>query len=140
MAKYSIEFYSKSLLRKVEIKALIPSLNLHGTLSNKDLNYYQNRNVTYPLVIFLCGFGDNEYAWQSNTAVERLCEQNGVAAVFLNGENKWYVNHGGVDNYYDFIENDVLDYMYGNFKNLSKDKPLIIAGVSMGGYGAMHHY
>ena len=140
MAKYSIEFYSKSLLRKVEIRALIPSLNLHGTLSNKDLNYYQNRNVTYPLVIFLCGFGDNEYAWQSNTAVERLCEQNGVAAVFLNGENKWYVNHGGVDNYYDFIENDVLDYMYGNFKNLSKDKPLIIAGVSMGGYGAMHHY
>ena len=75
MAKYSIEFYSKSLLRKVEIKALIPSLNLHGTLSNKDLNYYQNRDVTYPLVIFLCGFGDNEYAWQSNTAVERLCEQ-----------------------------------------------------------------
>ena len=120
MAKYSIEFYSKSLLRKVEIKALIPSLNLHGTLSNKDLNYYQNRDVTYPLVIFLCGFGDNEYAWQSNTAVERLCEQNGVAAVFINGENKWYLNHGGVDNYYDFIENDVLDYMYGNFKNLSK--------------------
>ena len=140
MAKYSIEFYSKSLLRKVQIKALIPSLNLKETLSNKDSSYYQNRDVTYPLVIFLCGFGDNEYAWQSNTAVERLCEQNNIAAVVINGENKWYVNHGPMDDWYDFIEKDVLDYMYGNFKNLSVEKPLVIAGVSMGGYGAMHHY
>lgn len=140
MAKYTIEIYSKSLLRKVEFRALIPSLNLQGTLKNQDVNYYQNRNVTYPLVIFLCGFGDNELAFQSNTAVERLCEQNGFAAVFINGQNRWYLNHGTMDNWYDLIENDILDYMYGNFKNLSKDKPLIIAGVSMGGYGALHHY
>lgn len=140
MAKYTIEFYSKSLLRKVQVRALIPSLNLQGTLANKDINYYQNREEKYPLVIFLCGFGDNELAFQSNTAVERLCEQNKIAAVFINGENKWYLNHGTMDNWYDFIEEDVLDYMYGNFKNLSIEKPLVIAGVSMGGYGAMHHY
>lgn len=140
MAKYQVEFYSKSLLRKTSFRLVIPSLDLHGTMSNKDLNYYQNRTKPFPLVIFLCGFGDNELAFPSNTAVERLCEKNGIAAVFINGENRWYLNHGVMDDWYDFIENDVLDYLYGNFKNLSIESPLIIAGVSMGGYGAMYHY
>lgn len=33
MAKYSIEFYSKSLFRKVDIKVTIPSLNLRGSIA-----------------------------------------------------------------------------------------------------------
>ena len=47
---------------------------------------------------------------------------------------------GPIDNYYSLIEEEVTDFLYGNFRCLSKDKPLIIAGVSMGGYGALYHY
>ena len=100
----------------------IPSLNLGGCLRNQDSNYYQNNNETYPLIIFLHGFGDNEKAWQ------------------INGENKWYLNLGQIENYYTLVEEEVLDFLYGNFSCLSKDKPLVIAGVSMGGYGALYHY
>ena len=139
MAKYSIEFYSKSLFRKVDIKVTIPSLNLRGSIANSS-DYYQKREETFPLIIFLCGFGDNNLAWQTNTSVERLCEEKGYAACYINGENKWYLNQGPLDNHYDFIEKDILDFLYGHFKNLSKEKPLIIAGVSMGGFGALYHY
>ena len=139
MAKYSIEFNSKSLYRKVNIKVTIPSLGLKGSMTNPS-DYYQNNNKTYPLIIFLCGFGDDNNAWQTNTPIDRYLEENEYAAVYINGENKWYLNYGPLDNYYDFIENDVLDFLYGHFKNLSKNKPLIIAGVSMGGYGAIYHY
>ena len=59
---------------------------------------------------------------------------------FINGENKWYLDMGPIDNYYSLIEEEVTDFLYGNFSCLSKDMPLIIAGVSMGGYGAMYHY
>ena len=107
MAKYSIEFNSKSLYRKVNIKVTIPSLGLKGSMTNPS-DYYQNNNKTYPLIIFLCGFGDDNNAWQTNTPIDRYLEENEYAAVYINGENKWYLNYGPLDNYYDFIENEEL--------------------------------
>lgn len=140
MARIEIDLYVKSLLRRVQATLIVPSLDLHGSMANKDDKYYQNRDSLFPLMIFLHGFGDSKETFLHKTIVEELCEKNKVAALFVNGDNKWYLNHGGVDNYYDFIENDILDYIYGNFKNLSSKAPLIIGGVSMGGYGALYHY
>lgn len=140
MALLTLEFHTKSLARRTKMDVFIPSLNLGGCLKNQDKNYYQNNNETYPLIIFLHGFGDNEKAWQTNTQILKLCEDHKIAACFINGENKWYLNLGPIDNYYSLIEEEAIDFLYGNFSCLSKDKPLIIAGVSMGGYGALYHY
>ena len=140
MALLNVEFHTKSLARRTRMDVFIPSLNLGGCLKNQDVNYYQNNNETYPLIIFLHGFGDNEKAWQMNTQILKLCEDNKIAACFINGENKWYLNLGQIDNYYSLVEDEVTDFLYGNFTCLSKDRPLVIAGVSMGGYGAMYHY
>ena len=140
MALLTVDFHTKSLARRTKMDVFIPSLNLGGCLKNQDPNYYQNNIEEYPLVIFLHGFGDNEKAWQMNTQILKLCEDYKIAACFINGENKWYLNLGPIDNYYNLIEEEVLDFLYGNFRCLSKNKPLVIAGVSMGGYGALYHY
>lgn len=140
MAKLKIEFYAKSLARRTTFDLVIPSLNLHGCLNNKDEYYYENLEEKYPLVIFLHGFGENGSAWQNNTQIIKLCEDNKIAGCFINGDNKWYLNMGPIDDYYSLIERDILDYLYGNFRCLSRSKPLGIAGVSMGGYGALYHY
>ena len=52
---------------------------------------------------FLHGFGDDLKAWQNNTQVIKLCEENKIAACFVNGENKWYLDLGPIDNYYSLI-------------------------------------
>lgn len=140
MAHYTVEFYPKSLARKIKVDLVIPSLDLHGCLNNQDDKYYRHLDKKYPLVIFLCGFGDNEKSWQINTRINTLCEQRGVAACFVNGENSWYLNRGPIADYYSFLERDLPDFLYGNFSSLSPDMPKIIAGVSMGGYGALYHY
>lgn len=140
MAKFSLEFHTKSLARRTRMDLVIPSMNLGESLRNQDVNYYQNRQEKFPLIIFLHGFGDDEKAWTNNTQIIKLCEDNKIAACFLNGENKWYLNMGPIENYYSLVEEEVTDFLYGNFSCLSKDLPLIIAGVSMGGYGALYHY
>lgn len=140
MAVFSFEFYPKSLARKKSCDLLIPSLNLHGALANQNDDYYCTCGETYPLMICLCGFGDNEKSWQQNTAILSLCEKYKVAACFVNGDNKWYLDMGPIDNYYDYLERDLPDFLYGNFSFLSKERPLMILGVSMGGYGALYHY
>lgn len=140
MATFNIDFYVKSLGRKTRLDLVIPSLNLHGCLKNNDENYYQNLNEKYPLMICLHGFGDNEKGWQNNSSIIKMCEENKIASCFINGENKWYLNMGPIDDFYSLIERDVIDFLYGNFNCLSKKMPLAIAGVSMGGYGALYHY
>ena len=140
MAKLTLEFHTKSLARRTRMDLVIPSLNLGGVLRNQDVNFYQNKTEKYPLIIFLHGFGDDEKGWQNNSQIIKLCEENKIAACFINGENKWYLNLGPIDNYYSLIEEEVTDFLYGNFSCLSKDMPLCIAGVSMGGYGALYHY
>lgn len=140
MALLTVDFHTKSLARRTRMDVFIPSLNLGGALKNQDANYYQNNNETYPLIIFLHGFGDNEKAWQMNTQILKICEDRKIAACFINGENKWYLDMGPIENYYSLVEEEALDFLYGNFSCLSKEKPLVIAGVSMGGYGALYHY
>ena len=140
MALVTVDFHTKSLARRTRMDVFIPSLNLGGCLRNQDVNYYQNHPETYPLIIFLHGFGDNEKAWQMNTQILKICEDKKIAACFINGENKWYLNMGPIENYDSLVEEEVTDFLYGNFTCLSKEKPLVIAGVSMGGYGALYHY
>lgn len=140
MALLTVDFHTKALARRTRMDVFIPSLNLGGCLKNQDVNYYQNNNETYPLIIFLHGFGDNEKSWQVNSQILKICEDKKIAACFINGENKWYLDMGPIDNYYSLVEEEALDFLYGNFSCLSKEKPLVIAGVSMGGYGALYHY
>ena len=140
MALLTVDFHTKALARRTRMDLFIPSLNLGGCLRNQDANYYQNSRETYPLIIFLHGFGDNEKAWQMNTQILKLCEDKKIAACFINGENKWYLDMGPIENYYSLIEDEVTDFLYGNFRYLSREEPLIVAGVSMGGYGALYHY
>ena len=140
MALLTVEFHTKALARRTKMDVFIPSLNLNGCLRNQDVHYYQNNRETYPLIIFLHGFGDNEKGWQNNSQILKICEDKKIAACFINGENKWYLNMGPIENYYSLVEEEVPDFLYGNFSCLSKEKPLVIAGVSMGGYGALYHY
>ena len=74
MALLTVDFHTKALARRTRMDVFIPSLNLGGCLRNQDVNYYQNNHETYPLIIFLHGFGDNEKAWQINTQILKLCE------------------------------------------------------------------
>lgn len=140
MSRFSINFYSKSLLRRIDIDLIIPSLNLQETLRNSDESYYQNRNEQYPLAIFLSGFGEDKSSWRINTRIDELAQKYKIACLFLNGDNKWYLNQSELDKYYDLIEKDIPDFIYGNFKNISSKKKRFIIGNSMGGYGALYHY
>ena len=87
MAKLTLDFHTKSLARKTRLDLFFPSLNLGGCLRNQDVNYYQNNEQKYPLIICLHGFGDDLTSWQNNSAFLKLCEDNKIAACFINGEN-----------------------------------------------------
>ncbi len=138
MARYNLRFLSKHLLRRTEVNLVIPSLDLHSAIAQKDENYYQNSTERFPLIIALSGFGDDNEAFIRNTDVVALCDKYRVAVAMISGENKWYLDTSPIDNWHSFISRELPDFLYGNFSKLDATKQ-ILAGVSMGGYGALYN-
>jgi S-formylglutathione hydrolase FrmB len=139
MARYTLRFLSKYLLRKTEVNVVIPSLDLHGAISQKSDRYYRDSDEKFPLLILLSGFGDDNDAWLYQTEIFALCSQYRVAVAMVGGENKWYLNNNPVDNWQDYLTKELPDFLYGNFSKLDQSKLPIIGGVSMGGYGALYN-
>jgi len=139
MAKFSIRFVSKYLLRKTEVNLVIPSLDLHGVIAEKNERYYRESTKKYPLVILLSGFGDDNEAWLCQTNLLALCAEYGFAAALIGGEDKWYLDYSPIEGWHSFIEKELPDFLYGNFSMLDESRLPVIGGVSMGGYGALYN-
>ncbi len=139
MARFNLRFLSKSLLRKTEVNLVIPSLDLHGAIAETNPGYYCESSERFPLIILLSGFGDDNEAWLVQTNIASLCNEYRVAAAFVGGENKWYLDASPVDNWHAFLESELPDFLYGNFSRLDKSILPVIGGVSMGGYGALYN-
>ncbi len=138
MARYNLRFLSKYLLRRTEINLVIPSLDLHGAISQKDDCYYQNSTERFPLIIAMSGFGDDNEAWLHRANIVALCDKYRVAVAMIGGENKWYLDSSPIDAWHSYISKELPDFLFGNFSKLDPDR-LLLAGVSMGGYGALYN-
>lgn len=139
MGRYNVTFVSKSLLRKININVVIPSLNLHTAMQQKNERYYRDNDKKYPLLILLSGFADDNEAWLTKSDIQQLCDEYQVAAAFIGGENKWYLDTSPIDNWSKLINEEIPDFLYGNFSKLNENLPLVLGGVSMGGYGALYN-
>lgn len=139
MARYNLRFLSKSLLRKTEVNLIIPSLDLHGAIANKNARYYRESGKKFPLILLLSGFGDDNEAWLLQTDIAALCAEYGVAAALIGGENKWYLDLSPIDGWHTYLTEELPDFLFGNFSKLDGDRLPVLGGVSMGGYGALYN-
>ena len=91
----------------------------------------------FPVLYLLHGLSDDHTAWSRYTSVERHAAAAGVAVVMPAVNRSFYANesHGG--RYWDFVAHE-LPEIVGNFFRVSQDPAqTYVAGLSMGGYGAM---
>lgn len=137
MARYTVRFFSKSLMRKTEVHVVIPSLSMQTAMQVTDARYYQNDNEKFPLFLMLSGFGDDNESWLTQGNLQGLCDQYRIAAVSIGGEDKWYLNSSPIDNWHTLLEQELPDFLFGQFAKLDSSKKPIICGVSMGGFGAL---
>lgn len=141
MARFLVEFQSKYLLRKTEVIVYVPTQNLQETIRRTDKHYYENnKDRKYPLLVLLSGFGGSKTAWEQKSTICEYALEHNLAVALVGGENKWYMNFNPTDNWEDFLNIELPDFIYGNFSAISSERPLYLAGCSMGGYGALRNY
>lgn len=135
MARIMCNFFSYSLGHGVDIEVTLPSFtscNMEGGRSHK-------LPGRFPVLYLLHGHGNDYAVWHRYTSVDRYAEEKRIAIVTFSVGNKPYSNEPGGDNFYDFLEQELPDFLENYFPISGDPKDRYIAGLSMGGYGALLH-
>lgn len=126
MAFIDLKFRSDSLLRAVSVNVIIPE-------SAKKPNALE-----YKTLYLLHGLSDDNTAWTRKTSIERYAADYGVAVVMPNCDRSWYTDSADDAKYFTFITEELPSVCRNFFKGMSdKREDNMIAGLSMGGYGAL---
>jgi S-formylglutathione hydrolase FrmB len=108
-------------------------------------SYDHEEDRRYPVLYFLHGLGDNEQMFVRSggwSMTEDLWEKNQMSEFLVvtpAGDASFYINsRDGRHRYQDFLINEFIPYIERHFRVRSERNSRGIAGISMGGYGALH--
>ena len=135
MAQVHCNFYSYSLGYPVDIEVILPSF----TSCNLSMPHTHSLPGKFPVVYLLHGYGNDYQAWLRYTSVERYAEEQRIAVVTFSCHNKAYQNAPYGENFYDFLNEELPEFVENYFPISSRPEERFVAGLSMGGYGALLH-
>lgn len=134
MALLQVNFFSQTLKRTVPIQVVLPS--------DKVLSYNGKRTETkpYKTLYLLHGLMGNYTDWVTNTNIQQLAEARNLAVVMPSGENSFYVDLPLPNNAFgEYIGKELVEMTRRMFPFSHKKEDTFIAGLSMGGFGAMRN-
>lgn len=108
------------------MKVLLPQAALTG-----------NEKTLLPTLYLLHGLSDNETTWTRRTSLERYVEDYNLAVVMPTTHRGWYTDAKQGYRYYTHVAEEVPQIARVFFPLSAKREDNFIAGLSMGGYGAL---
>ena len=126
----TVSFHSPAVGRQMKFDIVLPA-------------DYGTSDKRYPVLYLLHGFMQNYTVWGRNLGAAFYARELGdVIVVMPDGGNTWYINWaesatGQKNNWEDHIINDVINYVDSNYRTEARREGRAIAGLSMGGYGAL---
>lgn len=145
MARFQCNVISYVLRRTVDITVVVPSTTIPESMASDMPGMEKAAPPThqvkekYPLLYLLHGYGNNHAQWCGYTNIELYAEEHNMAVVMLSGENKFYRDTADGDKFFDFVAKEVPEFVTNYFPVSDRPEHSYIAGLSMGGYGALLH-
>ena len=133
MALITLNFFSQTLGMQTEVLVIMPQKDTVGQIgidSNAD-------DAAYKCLYLLHGLSDDHTIWLRRTSIERYASQYGICVVMPCAGRSFYCNTAYGMNYYDYIAHEIPQRMREFFHVSSRREDNFIAGLSMGGYGAL---
>jgi len=87
----------------------------------------------------LHGLSDDHTAWSRRTSLERYVDDLPLLVVMPNGERGWYTDSAAqaTQAFETYLTRDLIGFVDGTFHTRPVREARVVAGLSMGGYGAM---
>lgn len=139
MARFETKFISYILKRSVEMTVVIPTATIPEAMGLSGQKAAHTVKEKYPVLYLLHGMGNSHSDWCSYANVELFAEEQNIAVVMISGENKFYRTEEGGDDFFRFVSEEVPEFVTNLFPVSDRSENTYIAGLSMGGYGALIH-
>lgn len=136
MANIKINFLSYTLHRAVDLTVILPTMCFPEMMQEEP---HHLSGAAYPVLYLLHGYGNNHATWNGYTSVELYAEERNLCVVMLSAENMAFADHGGDNDYFRFISKELPEFIRSVLPVSRRKEDTYIAGLSMGGYGALIH-
>ncbi len=128
------------------------SLQIKSKLLGEDLKYsvylppdYQKSDIRFPVLYLLNGFGGDETSWIRMAHIQMLADSlinyhiiRPMILVMPDGQNSYFINdYKNAFPYEDFFIKEFIPFIDSLYRTLPEKNSRGIAGLSMGGYGAI---
>ncbi|MED5017285.1 alpha/beta hydrolase family protein [Paenibacillus chibensis] len=132
MALIQCHFFSDVLQLSTTMTVILPQQTQH------QIGMQNNRlEGKHPTLYLLHGLSDDDSIWLRRTSIERYVATTGLAVVMPQVHRSFYTDMAYGNRYWTFISEE-LPAIARSFFPLSADREdNFVAGLSMGGYGAM---
>ena len=134
MATGRMRFYSLCQSMQVNFTYVLPN-DLPEIFTKDNLHFDRPMKTLY----LLHGFSGNDCDWEYNGIAEDLAANYNLAVIMPTAGNNFYLDREATGAQYGkFIGEEIVDYTRRTFGLSDKREDTLIAGLSMGGYGALH--
>ena len=132
MALLHCNFYSEVLEISCSMEVILPQkTSTQIGLQNKSFS------SSPPVLYLLHGLTDDHTIWQRRTSIERYVAPLGLAVIMPAVGRSFYTNMVNGPAYWDFISQELPQIVHQFFNLSSQPEDTFVAGLSMGGYGAL---
>ena len=132
MALAQVNFFSKSLSRQVTVNAIVPV----GKFYMPGMPVREKK--PFKALYLFHGIFGNYTDWVVGSRIAQWAEERNLAVIMPSGDNSFYVDHEKSGAMYgDFYGRELVEVTRELFPLSDKREDTFVAGLSMGGYGAL---
>jgi S-formylglutathione hydrolase FrmB len=132
MAHLRCDFFSDALGLSTSMTVLLPQ----QTTSQIGLDGAAADGPT-PVLYLLHGLSDDDTTWLRRTSIERYVAELGWAVVMPQVHRSFYTDEASGGRFWTFVSDELPSLVASFFRVSARREDTFVAGLSMGGYGAL---
>ena len=134
MAYIQMSLFSNALKRAVPVNVILPiDQNMKPGVVAREEKPFKTMYLLHGV------FGDC-LDWMTYTRIRKYAEDHNLCVVLPSGDNMFYVDQKDAHNFYgEFVRKELVELTRKMFPLSRKREDTFIAGLSMGGYGALRN-
>jgi S-formylglutathione hydrolase FrmB len=126
-------------------KPVVEESVFHSASLNRDMRYLvllprdYSSGRRFPVLYLLHGLYGDYKNWDTRTRLESAAVSLSLLIVMPDADDSWYTNSATkpADKFEDYIARDLISEIDGKYRTIREKHARAIAGLSMGGYGAV---